>query len=169
MIDDRIEEGLDEDLAVAAIGSVDVLAAQIREDFSRINTTKKNCARRRKMKAWEIVLIALGSPIWLSLLIAAIVIIIAVYAIIWSVVVSLWSVFGALVGCAVGGLAGGVFVTIFGNAFAGILLFSVAIICAGLSIFMFFGCRETTKASAWLTRWIFVSVKNAIFKREGKQ
>ena len=44
---------------------------------------------RRQLKAWEIVLLVLGSPLWLSLGLAAIAVIFAFYVVLWSVSVSL--------------------------------------------------------------------------------
>ena len=151
MIDDRIEEGLSEEKAVLGIGSVDEIAAQIREEYLKDKEKKGRRPERRKMKAWEIVLLAIGSPIWLVL-------IIALYASVWSVVVSLWSVFGVFFGVAIGGSVGAVLTVIFGDAFAGILLLGMALVCAGLAIFSFWGCRELTKATVHLTKWAFVSV-----------
>ena len=103
MIDDRIEEGLSEEEAVAAVGSVDRIASQIlSETMSEISKKSKKPKEKRKMKTWEIVLLAAGSPVWLSLLIALFAVIISLYAVMWSLVASAGSVFGALIGSAIG-------------------------------------------------------------------
>ena len=47
---------------------------------------------KRPLRAWEIVLIILGSPLWLPLLVAGAAIVISVYAVIWSLVIALWAV-----------------------------------------------------------------------------
>lgn len=167
MIDDRIEEGLTEADAVAAIGSVDAIAAQIRAEIDPSASETKKKRSKRKMKAWEIVLLALGSPIWLSLAIAALSIIISLYAVIWSVVISLWAVGASFVGCAIGGICGGINLIILGNALSGIVLMAGGITSAGLAIFMFFGCRETTRGSVWLTKLPFVIIKKRCAERRG--
>ena len=56
MIEDRMEEGLSEEEAVTAVGSVDEIAGQI---ASEIPSPKKVSAKRH-WKTWEIVLLALG-------------------------------------------------------------------------------------------------------------
>ena len=79
MIDDRMEEGLSEEEAVAAIGSVDEIASQIIVKTPLVKVAKEKIKSKRKLRTWEIVLLALGSPIWLSLLIVAFSVIISVF------------------------------------------------------------------------------------------
>lgn len=153
MIDDRIEEGLSEEEAVSLIGSAEEVAAQIKDE--NISGKRKKPSGKGKTKAWEKVVIFAGLPLWLSLLIIAFAVIISLYVAVWSVIVAFWAVFGALVGSAAGGLGGGIISIISGNAYGGVLLVSGALVCAGLSIFTFFGSRETTKAVVRLTKRIF--------------
>ena len=71
MIDDRMEEGLSEEEAVAEIGPVDEIVQQIIADTPLTKIVKENVKPKRKLKTWEIVLLAVGSPIGVSRLIAA--------------------------------------------------------------------------------------------------
>ncbi len=156
MIDDRIEEGLSEESAVADMGSIDEIVAQTVSQIPLNKLVKEKIKRKkekirsekvkekRKMPAWEIVLLCVGSPIWLSLIIAAIAVIIALFAVAASVIISLWAVFAALVGCAVGGVISAVLLCTFGNAMTGIALIGAAVFCAGLSIFAFLGFKALT-------------------------
>ena len=104
MIDERIEEGMEEEDAVAAIGTVSEAVSQIISDIPLSKLVKERVKPKRKMSAWEIVLLALGSPIWLSILIAIFAVVLSVYIVLWSVVISLWAVEGSFIGCAVGGV-----------------------------------------------------------------
>ena len=90
MIDDRMEEGLSEEEAVEAIGSVDELALQIASE--RFLASKENAEGKspRKRSGWDIALMAIGSPIWLPLLIAALAVIGSVYAVIWALIITVW-------------------------------------------------------------------------------
>ena len=92
MIDDRIEEGLSEAEAVSAVGSVSDIVSQILRETPLTKLVKEKVKPAKPLKWWAIVLIVLGSPIWLSLLIAAAVIVLAVYVVLWSLDVSLWAV-----------------------------------------------------------------------------
>lgn len=69
MIDDRIEEGLSEETAVKELGTVDEVAGQIIADIPLSKLVKERIKPKRALNVWEIVLLAIGSPIWLSLII----------------------------------------------------------------------------------------------------
>ena len=109
MIEDRKEDGLSEEEAVAAVGSVDEIAVQISSEIPFAKVVKDRIKTNRRLTTLEIVLLVLGSPIWLSLLIAAFAVIISLYAALWSVIISLWSVFVSVLACGVGGIAAGTF------------------------------------------------------------
>ena len=70
-IDDRMEEGLTEDQAVAAVGTPEEVADQILMDMPLGKLVKAKSKPDRKYKVWEIVLIILGFPIWFPLLLTA--------------------------------------------------------------------------------------------------
>ncbi len=148
MIEDRMEEGLSEEEAVMAVGSVDEIAGQI---ASEIPSPKKVSAKRH-WKTWEIVLLALGSPIWFSLLIT-------VFAIVLSLYVSLWAIFVSIAACALAGIVTGIALAFSSYRLPGIGLIGAGIICAGISIILFFSCK-------WATKGLARFVKN-IFKRRG--
>lgn len=167
MIEDRMEEGLSEEDAVAAVGSVDEIAEQIVAEIPLSKMAIEKIKPKRKLRVWEIVLFALGSPIWISLLVAAFSVVISVYAVAWAVIASLWAVFGALVGCAVGGVVDGVFFAISGSVLSGLAVIGGGLVCAGLSIFLFFGCVASTKGVVWLTKNVVVAIKNCFIKKGG--
>lgn len=159
MIDDRIEEGLSEQEAVSAIGTVNAIITQILADTPLTKLVKEKVKPKRMLKAWEIVLLIMGSPIWLSLLIAAFVVILAVYIVIWSVVVALWSIEVAFAACSLGGIVSAVIFAFQGNGLTGLAMLSAGIICAGLSIFMFYGCKAATKGMVLLTKKMALGIK----------
>ena len=159
MLDDRIEEGLSEDAAVAEIGDADEIVRQTVADIPLAKLAKERIKPKRRLKAWEIILLELGSPVWLSILIAAAVIF-SLYVSVWAVIVSLWSVFVSLAVCAVVSVPLCVLLAAGGSGASGIVTLSAGIICAGLSIFMFFGCRETARGILILTRKITIGIKN---------
>lgn len=167
MIDDKVEEGASQEEAVSALGDVSEIAAQIKAEVPLARLVKEKIKPKRKLSALEIVLIVLGSPIWLSLLLAALAVVFAVYLVIWSVVISLWAVFVSLVACALVGLSQVVGFVFFGLADYGIFILGASLIFAGLAIFAFFGCRLATKGVALLTKKIFVGIKYCFMKKGG--
>lgn len=112
-------------------------------------------------------LVWLGSPLWVILLIAAVAVAVSLYVSLWSVIVSFWAVFGSLIGGAVGGVAGGVYFIVVGYLLSGLASIAAGLVCAGLSIFAFFGCREATKGSVQLTKLVILGIKR-LFERKGE-
>jgi len=166
MIDDRMEEGFTEEEAVSGIESVDAIISQIKADIPLAKLVREKTTPKKHLKAWEIVLLVLGSPIWLSLMIAAFAVILSLYASLWSVVVALWAVFGSLIACASGGVIAGIVFSCSDNVLSGIAMLAAGTICAGLSIFMLYGCKAATKSTLILTKKIAVWIKNCFIKKE---
>ena len=52
------------------------------------------------------------------------------------------------------------------HVFAGIALIGVALVCAGLGIFLFFGCNAATKGAVMLTKVIALGIKKAFVGKE---
>lgn len=166
MIDDRIEEGLKEEEAVAAVGKLEDIVEQIVADTPFVKIAKERMRPKRRMKAWEIVLLAVGSPIWIAIGVAIAAVILAVYAVLWSLVISLWAIFASLAASAVGVAGVGIIYIVTGNVLSGIGSIGLAPILAGVAIFIFFGCRAATKGTAVLTGKIAVWIKNCFIKKE---
>ena len=67
MIDDRIEDGLTEEEAVAEVGPVEDVVNQIMSEIPLTALVREKVRPKRTLRVWEIILLVLGSPIWLSL------------------------------------------------------------------------------------------------------
>ncbi len=165
MIDDRMEEGLSEQEAVAAVGSVNDIILQVVDEYPFPELIKVRIQSRKPMSTLTIVLLILGIPVWLPLLIAAFAVLLSLYAVLWSVVVSLWSVFVALAGSAVGGVVGGILFACIGYVPSGLATIGAALVCGGLTIFAFIGCKAATKGAALLTKKIVLSIKKACMRK----
>ena len=172
MLDDRIEEGLSEEAAVAQIGSVDEIVASIHAEIpqkqkdviTRVDKPTHHQAPPKKeekkhMETWQIILLILGFPLWLPLLIAAFAVVISLIAVLWSVVGTLWgALFGTLAGCGIGVTLLGLGCIIAGKWVVGTALFGAGLACTGLAVFAFYGCIYATKGAAWLTKVTFVGI-----------
>ena len=170
MIDDKMEEGLTEEEAVAEAGSVDEISAQIIAEIPLTRLVKARVKPKRALKAWEIVLIAAGSPVWLSLLVAVAVTVVSVYASLWAVIVSLYAVvlsFGA------GGLAGIVGAAacpfLSNGSAAAVMSLGAGLICAGLAVLSYLGCFEITKGMIVLTKKALCALRSAVIGKEERK
>ncbi len=166
MIDDRMEEGFSAEEAVSAVGSVDEIVAQVVADIPLTKFAKERIKSKRRLNAGEIVLLALGSPIWLSLGVAVFAVILSLYISLLSVIISLWAVFASLAACSVGGVLACVIFIVGGNDASGIAMLAAGIVCAGLSIFMFYGCKIATMGVLMFTKKIAIWIKNCFIKKE---
>ena len=162
MIDDRVEDGKSQEEAVADIGTVDSVVEQIMADTPLALLVKERVRPKRDLKAWEVLLLILGSPVWVPLIMAFVIIVFSVYVVIWSVVICFYaldlSLLAGFIGCIVG-----IFMYIGAKNAAGVL-FSIgaAFICAGLAILMFFACVWITKAVVRLTGKMLLGMKTRI-------
>jgi len=166
MIEDRKEEGLSEEEAVSAVGTVDEIVTQVVAETPFAKIAKERIKSKRRLSAGEIVLLALGSPVWLSLGIAAFAVILSLYISLWAVIISLWAVFASFAACSIGGVLACVVFIVDGNGASGLAMLSAGIVCAGLAIFMFYGCKVATKGTLILTKKIAIWTKNCFIKKE---
>ena len=165
MIDDQMEEGLSEEEAVSAVGAVDEIVTQVVAETPLAKIAKERIKSKRRISAGEIVLLVLGSPIWLSLVIAAFAVILSLYISLWAVIVSLWAVFVSLAAGFIGGVLSCIIFAIGGNVASGIAMLAAGIVCAGLSILMFYGCKVVTKGILLLTKKMAIWIKNCFIKK----
>lgn len=166
LIEDQMEEGLSEEEAVSAVGSVNEIVAQVVADIPLTKIAKERIRPKRRLGAGEITLLALGSPIWLSLGIAVFAVVLSLYISLWAVIISFWAVFVSLAGCSIGGVLSCVIFATGGNGASGAAMLAAGIVCAGLSIFMFFGCWAATKGGVILIKKVAIWIKNCFIKRE---
>lgn len=90
MIDDRMEDGLTEAEAVAAIGTPGDAAESILDDLPAVPRTVAKTRRKSRALLWTLVI--LGSPIWLSLAIGFAAVALVGYLVIWALALCIWIV-----------------------------------------------------------------------------
>ena len=166
MIDDRIEEGLSEEAAVAGVGSVADIVSQTVAEIPLAKLVKEKMAPKRSLRGWEIVLIVLGFPLWFPLLAAAAAIVLALYVTVWALIVSLWAVEVSLWACALAGLAAAVAYFVWGFRLQGLAFLGAGLFCAGVSIFMFFACAAASEGILRLTKKAALGIKSKFLGKE---
>lgn len=169
MIEDRMEEGLAEEEAVLAAGSVEQIAAQIVSEFSGGNRQTEIVKPKKDLKVWQTVLLILGSPVWFSLLLAAAAVGISLYIALWAVNVSGWAVFTSFVCCAFSFAAAGIGFICGGDSLTGVAMIGLGLVFGGLSVFLYFGCERATKGTLLIAKKLALGVKRRIGKKEEVQ
>lgn len=161
MIDDRMEEGLSEEEAVAAVGNLDVIAQNIIAEFPVVQSVKKS----RRLRWWEILLLILGSPVWVSLLVAAVVVIFSLWISLWSVVISLYATAFALGASVLGCILGSFFMIPHGIGQV-LIAWGAAFICASLTILLFLLSNLAAKGMIALTRLTWKGIRSIFGRKE---
>jgi uncharacterized membrane protein len=158
MIEDRMEEGLSEQEAVAAVGDIDELAASIlgsscgaspkdQPPLMKDGGSEKNGRR-------SIALIVIGAPLWISIGAALFSVALALYVAVWSVVISLWATCGALIGTGVGGIL----YAVIKHDKMTFMVIGAALVCIGIAILLFLCCEILTKCVIRLTKRSFTAM-----------
>lgn len=155
-VSDRMEDGLSEAEAVADLGPIFEIAAQIAAEtppipraIARANTGSRTL---------NIVLLAVFSPIWVPIALALAAAALAVYAAIWAVIASLWAVDATLVLMPFAGLFALVSALSGGAPLPGIFVLGLSLVCSGFGLIASFAVFWASKllfhATRSFARWI---------------
>ena len=147
MIQDRMEEGLSEEEAVACLGSVDEIVRQIRESGGAQEK------QGRRVPFWMIVLVVLGSPVWLSLLFALLAVMLAAYIVAWSLIAALYACLLGMAVCGPCGALGFVVELAKGNFRLAVLLLGAGCALLGLALLILPWLNRATVAAARASAW----------------
>ena len=166
MIDDRMEDGLSEEEAVAAVGDLDEIIKQILHETPRPPATvkKEQKNQKRSLEVWMILLLVLGSPLWIPLLASAVSIVFSVYVSLWTVVIVLYAVAVAVGAAAIGCLVGSFFMI--GRPGVIVVSIGAALLCAGLAILLFMLGNLAAKGMVALTKLAWQSAKQLFQGKE---
>ena len=173
MIDDRMEDGLSEEEAVAAIGDLDEIVKQILNETPRppetVQKEQKQQTQKQGMEPWMIVLLVLGAPLWIPLVVSAVGTVFSVYVSLWSVVIALYATTFALFVAALGCSLGSFFMI--GSIGTVMVAWGAALLCAGLGILFVLLSNLAAKGMVALTKRIWETGKTvckSIFKGKGQ-
>lgn len=166
IIDDAVEDGEDEQTVTARLGSIEDIAEKIINE-TPIRKFVKEDVKKHNISIPVIMLLIIGSPIWLPILIAVLAVLFSLYLTIWSIVASFFAVFAALALSGLGLLIMSPFL-VFVRPLKAMFAFGTALACIGLSVFLFCLSVWSVKMTVKLTLFIIRKVKN-IFIRKGSE
>lgn len=162
MIDDRMEEGLSEEEAVAVLGSPEYVAAQLLMDTppQRLDPPKSPV---RELKTWQVVVLALTCPVWIPVLFAAVITSISL------VISAVATIFGLY--CAGGGLIiGGTALIVLGPTQVVMpdLLFLLAAgaLLTGIGLLMILGMNYIWRQVIRLCKWLVQKTRSLLPRKE---
>jgi uncharacterized membrane protein len=158
-IEDRMEDGLSEEDAVSAMGTVEEVIANISVENPAPAPKKAKQKAKKKWDTLEIVLLILGFPLWFPLIATVFSAVLSVYIIFWTVVISLYALPVSLGVSALGMAVACVFCAVTGQITFALLALGACLALAGLTIFSFLLCNLCTKAVAWCTKTLWKLIK----------
>ena len=145
---------------------MDEIIAQTAAEIPQAKSGKESAGSGRRLGAGEILLLVLGAPLWLSVLVAAAAVVLSLYVSLWALIVSAWAVFISVAACALSCVVASVIFPVGGHVTAGVAMLVAGIVCAGLSIFAFYGCKAATKGAVRLTELAAAGIRNCFRGKE---
>ena len=163
---DMKEDGLTEEEIAEKLGSPTKAAREIMEEMPLTKLVKTRVRPKNGWSVLAIILVILGSPIWLSIALAMFAVMISIYVVIWSVVIVLFAVVLSILAAGVAGVA--LFtVNIMLAPIPALLVFGLGLICLGLTIPAFLGAVAVAKLICKLTGYLAKGVRSLFIRKEG--
>ena len=172
LIADSMEDGLSEEEAVSRLGSLDEIVANVVKDtpLSQIVETRirEKKAKRGGIRAWEVILLVLGAPLWLPLLLAVLAVVLALYVTLWAVVIALWAVVAAVILTGVVAVVAGIVELCQLRLPQGLVLLGGGLVCMGLCALLFLLMKLITVGTVKLCKLIWTGIKSLFVGKKGK-
>ena len=172
LIADSMEDGLSEEEAVSRLGSLDEIVANVVKDtpLSQIVETRirEKKAKRGGIRAWEVILLVLGAPLWLPLLWAVLAVGLALYVTLWAVVIALWAVVAAVILSGVVAVVAGLVELCRLHLPQGLVLLGGGLVCMGLCALLFLLMKLITVGTVKLCKLIWTGIKSLFVGKKGK-
>lgn len=170
MILDSMENGMTEQAAVAELGDVEEIVAQVMSEIPLSKIVRGQADQpKKKTNTGVLILLILGFPLWFPLLIALFCVGLSLYLVLWVLALSLYVVdFSLIVG---------IFAAIFsiaayamaGNPTGMKFMMGAGIACAGIVILLFQLCNLYAKGMLKLTGGFFLWVKSLFIGKEERK
>ncbi len=166
MIDERVEDGMSEEEAVAALGSVQEIAEQIRSEIPLKSLVREKVTGGRKMPGWEIALLILGAPLWFSFGVTALSLLFAAFVVLWSLAIALFATMGGLAAAAVAALPAGVMAMLRSGPAQGIFVIGSGFVCGGFAVMLFLAATALSRGTAKVSGRFWLWIKSLFVRKE---
>lgn len=169
MISERMEDGMTEQQAVEALGSVQEIAEGIMLDAPLTAIIKEKVKPKRELRGWEIALIIIGSPLWISLALVVFALVLVVYILLWTLVLVMWVVVLSFGASALACLLASVIGFAQSNAPVGLALLGAGMLLFGLCLYFTVLSVLSVKGAARLSVLIVKGIKKCFVKSSRKE
>lgn len=166
MIDDRVEDGMTEEDAIAQIGSVDQVVDTIMSEIPLSKLVKQKVNTKKEMPVWAIVLLVIGFPVWFPIIISFMSVIFSLYLTVWIIVITFYIVDFSFAVASIVCLAAIFFALIQGEFLFAIAAFGASLVLGALAVLLFFGCNYMVKGVVFVTRKMLLGIKSLFIGKE---
>ena len=165
MLSDMMEDGMEETAAVAKLGDVSAIAEQILREVPLPLLVRTRMRPKAGWSAISILCLILGAPLWVPLLATFFVLVITFYLVIWTLIAVLFVVVLAIT---ISGIALVLAAVLQFSAHLpeALFIFGCGLVCAGISIFAFFGAVAATKGLIRATFYVARGTKSLFIRKE---
>ena len=168
-IDDRIEDGMTEEVSIKSLGSLDDIVTNIENEIPITSMVKDKVIKEIEKSRSKGVLLALtiiGSPLWLPLLLTAVCVVISLVLAGWVIYAGGVVSYVSLAIIAVTGVGIG-FIRIFTIGFTtGIAYMGVGILSAGMMMLLLYPCVWITRQWVKLNALPFRKLRQRLVRKE---
>ena len=168
MIEGRMAEGVPEELAITALGPVDVVAKKMMGEIPLATLMKDKVKKKDGSKTGMILFLILGFPIWFPLLTAFLAMLFSLNIVLWALVISFYAVAAALVISTFAGIFATTVYATAGNVPGALFYGGAALVCLGVGILMFVLSTALAKGAAKLTGKMWEGLKRALVGKGAK-
>lgn len=166
MIDDAVEEGEDEPAVIERLGSIEDIAEKVINETPLRRFVREDM-KKRNMSAAVIILLIVSSPLWLVFLATVFAVGFSLYMVMWSVVLSFFAIFAALAISAAAMLVISPFFLAV-RPLKAMFAFGAALLCAGLTVFLFYISVYSAKAVIKFTVFLGRNIKGVFIRKESE-
>ena len=166
-IDDRMEDGMSEEEAVASLESPEEAAKSILMDTPLPKLVKAR-VKQRRMGTLEILLLVLGFPLWFPLLLTILILGLTVYLVAWTLVLVLAAAVLALGLSAAAVLIAAVYCLFKGGIPLALLGFGACLVLTGLTVLLGFVTAGAGRLAIRLGKAMVRGLKSLLIRKEEK-
>ncbi|MCR5733564.1 MAG: DUF1700 domain-containing protein [Lachnospiraceae bacterium] len=168
MIDHHMENGADEETAVALAGPVDLAVDKIMSEIPVTKLVKDRVVQRKRSGAGSVILAIVLFPLWFPILIAVFAILFSLYTVLWVLVLAAYIIDLAFAASVFACIAGILIFLANGKPLFALLSLLGVVIFTGLSILCFHACKAFAGGVVKLTGKSLLFIKNRFVGRGEK-
>lgn len=168
MIDDRVEDGMEEIDAVESLGNPADAAEKILMETPLKTLVKTKVRTGKKYSPFVITLLILGSPIWITLLLAGIAVAFSVYAMIFTIIIVMVVLVISLIAGALM-IPGGIIMMFTKTLASSIFVIGGGLFSCGLGLLCLCPVKYLTVKLIHLTALIGRKIKSLFIRKEQVQ